>query len=155
MTSSTTNIGNQCQSSEQLQFPSICIPFSKIRYGMHGEHEVDAEFVKKCFSRYGLIERVIIKTHCVTNPHLSCSSYPNYDSETGTRGWSSTPVGKDEIEKYYSIVIHFKSWNIENKEAKYVRSVLMLPDEFSNLKLVYYGPWYWKFFAFKNKYVKR
>jgi hypothetical protein len=153
MTSSTpTTI--MCQTNHQLHFPSICIPFSKIRYGMHNEYEVDAEFVKRCFSRYGLIERVIIKTHCVANPHL-CSAYPNYDPETGARGWSGTFAGKDEIEKYYSIVIHFKSWNIENKEAKYVRSVLMLPDEFSNLKLVYYGPWYWKFFAFKNKYVKR
>jgi hypothetical protein len=122
---------------------------------MHNEHEVDTEFVKKCFSRYGLIERVIIKTHCVPNPHSSCLTYPNYGYETGGQGWSSTSNGKDELEKYYSIVIHFKRWNIENKEAKYVRSVLMLPDEFSNLKLVYYGPWYWKFFAFKNKYVKR
>ncbi len=129
-------------------YPSICIPFSKIRYGMKNEHEVDGEFVKRCFSRYGIIDRVVIKTHYTTNTHLSDLSYPNYDPPDNI-------TRKDDIEKYYSIVIHFKKWDVENKEAKYVRSVLMLPDEFSNLKLVYHGPWYWKFFAFKNKYVRR
>jgi hypothetical protein len=113
---------------ESLSFPSICIPFSKTHYGAQDEYEVTETFVKECFKRYGDISRVIMKRHTVAG---SC-------------------IG----ESYYSITIHFHSWDIENKEAKYVRSVLMLPDENSNVKLVYHGPWYWKFFSHKPRYIK-
>jgi|Laugresu1bdmlbsd_1035121.scaffolds.fasta_scaffold00710_8 hypothetical protein len=112
---------------ESLSFPSICIPFSKTHYGAQDEYEVTETFVKECFKRYGDISRVIMKRH-------------------------TTAAGSGEA--YYSITIHFHSWDIENKEAKYVRSVLMLPDENSNVKLVYHGPWYWKFFAHKPRYIK-
>lgn len=115
----------------EKSFPSICIPFSKIYYGANNEYQIDESFVKKCFSRYGSVSRVVIKSHVVEIPHFT------------------TPV---PTEVYYSIVIHFHSWDLENREAMYVRSVLMLPDEYSNVKLVYDNPWYWKFFAFKQKY---
>ena len=116
--------------SVENSFPSICIPFSKTHYG-NGDNIIDEAFIKKCFSRYGAVSRVIVKPHFIEIPHLT------------------SPV---PVESYYSIVIHFHSWDMENREASYVRSVLMLPDEYSNLKLVYDGPWYWKFFAFKQKY---
>jgi hypothetical protein len=118
-------------SAVENSFPSICIPFSKTHYGLNNERRVDEAFVKRCFSRYGSVSRVIVKPHFTDIPHFM------------------SPV---PTESYYSIVVHFHSWDTDNREAKYVRSVLMLPDEYSNLKLVYDAPWYWKFFAFKQKY---
>jgi hypothetical protein len=117
-------------------FPSICIPFSKMHYGAFNQSRVDEAFVKKCFSRYGSVSRVVLKSHFTEIPHFSSSD-------------AAAPL---PVETYYSIVIHFHSWDMENREAMYVRSVLMLPDEYSNVKLVYDSPWYWKFFAFKQKY---
>lgn len=119
--------------------PSICIPFSKIRYGPANDKLVTEAFVKKCFGRYGSIAHVVIKSHATDICHLTTAP------ENAVANKSKTS------EYYYSIVIHFDSWDLENKEAKYVRSVLMSPNEFSNLKLVYDGPWYWKFFAFRPK----
>ena len=120
-------------------FPSICIPFSKIRYGAANDKLVTEAFVKKCFGRYGTITHVVIKSHVTDICHLT------------TAPENATANKSKSAEYYYSIVIHFDSWDLENKEAKYVRSVLMSPNEFSNLKLVYDGPWYWKFFAFRPK----
>ena len=120
----------------EKSFPSICIPFSKIHYGANNKYRVDESFVKKCFTRYGSVSRVVIKSHFAEIPHFS----------------SSDGAAPPPVEMYYSIVIHFHSWDLENREAMYVRSVLMLPDEYSNVKLVYDNPWYWKFFAFKQKY---
>ena len=120
-------------------FPSICIPFSKTRYGPANDKLVTEAFVKKCFGRYGTIAHVVIKSHVTDICHLT------------TAPENATASKSKSAEYYYSIVIHFDSWDLENKEAKYVRSVLMSPNEFSNLKLVYDGPWYWKFFAFRPK----
>jgi hypothetical protein len=122
-------------------FPSICIPFSKTHYGANNECRVNDAFVKTCFTRYGSVSRVVIKSHFVEIPHFASSSSADMNDASG-----------GPVEMYYSIVIHFHSWNMENREAMYVRSVLMLPDEYSNVKLVYDNPWYWKFFAFKPKY---
>lgn len=121
---------------DDAALPSICIPFSKTRYGPANDRPVNEIFVKKCFERYGSIAHVVIKSHATDIQHLT--SAPEHAHAV-------------TAEYYYSIVIHFKSWDLENKEAKYVRSVLMSPNEFSNLKLVYDGPWYWKFFAFRPK----
>jgi len=124
-------------SKDNPAFPSICIPFSKIRYGPANDKVVTESFVKKCFGRYGSITHVVIKSHATDICHLTTAP--------------ENAVASKSAEYYYSIVIHFDSWDLENKEAKYVRSVLMSPNEFSNLKLVYDGPWYWKFFAFRPK----
>jgi hypothetical protein len=126
-------------SKDNPAFPSICIPFSKIRYGPANDKVVTEAFVKKCFGRYGTISHVVIKSHVTDMCHLT--SVPENELANKTKS----------TEYYYSIVIRFDSWDLENKEAKYVRSVLMSPNEFSNLKLVYDGPWYWKFFAFRPK----
>lgn len=126
-------------SKDNPAFPSICIPFSKIRYGPANDKFVTEAFVKKCFGRYGSITHVVIKSHATDICNLTTAP----ENETANKSKSA--------EYYYSIVIHFDSWDLENKEAKYVRSVLMSPNEFSNLKLVYDGPWYWKFFAFRPK----
>lgn len=126
-------------SKDNPAFPSICIPFSKIRYGPANDKVVTEAFVKKCFGRYGTISHVVIKSHVTDMCHLT--SVPENELANKTKS----------AEYYYSIVIRFDSWDLENKEAKYVRSVLMSPNEFSNLKLVYDGPWYWKFFAFRPK----
>ena len=123
-------------------FPSICIPFSKTRYGPANDKLVTEAFVKKCFGRYGSIAHVVIKSHATDICHLTTA--PEH-------ALASSRTQSKSAEYYYSIVIHFNSWDLENKEAKYVRSVLMSPNEFSNLKLVYDGPWYWKFFAFRPK----
>jgi hypothetical protein len=127
-------------SSDDLTFPSICIPFSKMRYGPANDKVVTEAFVKKCFGRYGTVSHVVIKSHVTDICHLTTAP-------------ENTHANQSKVaEYYYSIVIHFDSWDLENKEAKYVRSVLMSPNESSNLKLVYDGPWYWKFFAFRPKY---
>jgi hypothetical protein len=123
-------------------FPSICIPFSKIRYGAANDKVVTEAFVKKCFERYGSIAHVVIKSHATDICHLTT---------TPEHALTASRTQSKSAEYYYNIVIHFNSWDLENKEAKYVRSVLMSPNEFSNLKLVYDGPWYWKFFAFRPK----
>jgi hypothetical protein len=123
-------------------FPSICIPFSKIRYGPANNKVVTEAFVKKCFERYGSIAHVVIKSHATDICHLTTAP-----EHTVTASCTQSK----SAEYYYSIVVHFNSWDLENKEAKYVRSVLMSPNELSNLKLVYDGPWYWKFFAFRPK----
>ena len=127
---------------DDATFPSICIPFSKIRYGPANDKLVTEAFVKKCFGRYGSISHVVIKSHVTDICYLTTA--PEH-------ALTSSHTQSKSAEYYYSIVIHFDSWDLENKEAKYVRSVLMSPNEFSNLKLVYDGPWYWKFFAFRPK----
>ena len=103
------NNSNSLEASD----PSICIPFSKIRYGSANDKVNNESFVKKCFERYGSIAHVVIKSHATDISHLT--SAPEHALAKKSR----------TSEYYYSIVIHFNSWDLENKEAKYVRSVLM------------------------------
>ncbi len=112
-----------------LSFPSICIPFSKMHYGINEDIPITTEFVKFAFSRYGKISNVILKLHSSEITHLG-------------------PVPK--IEHYYRFIIHFERWNVENGEARYVRSVMLSADTCANIKLAYDGPWYWKFFALRH-----
>lgn len=147
-------------SSDDPAFPSICIPFSKTHYGQNNEYEITERFVKECFKRYGNVSRVILKRHTVDIDYLTTTSTKlsrplNSGLYSSRYTYSTAPNTYPITETYYSIAVHFHSWDLENKEAKYVRSVLMLPDEYSNLKLVYYGPWYWKFFAYKQRYIKQ
>ena len=114
---------------EDLSYPNICIPFSKMHYGINEDMPITSEFVERAFSRYGKISNVILKLHSSEITHLG-------------------PVPK--IEHYYRFIIHFKRWHVENGEARYVRSVMMSPDQSANIKLAYDGPWYWKFFALRQ-----
>ncbi len=116
---------------EDLSYPSICIPFSRMHYGIDDDIPITTDFVERAFSRYGKISNVILKLHSSEITHVR-------------------PVPK--IEHYYRFVIHFERWHIENGEARYVRSVMMRPDPSSNIKLAYDGPWYWKFFAYRQQY---
>ena len=95
---------------------------------------VTESFVGSVFSRYGDIARVEMVINRSTNP----------DDRFGTGTGFGTGFG---TENYYRIVIHFKRWNIENGEARYVRSILMSSSPNANIKLSYSGPWYWKFSA--------
>jgi hypothetical protein len=114
---------------EDLSYPSICIPFSKMHYGINEDMPVTTEFVERAFTRYGKISSVVLKLHSSEITHVG-------------------PVTK--IEHYYRFIIHFERWHVENGEARYVRSVLMSADPGANIKLAYDGPWYWKFFALRQ-----
>jgi len=115
-----------------LSFPSICIPFSKMYYGICEDLPITTNFVERAFSRYGKINSVILKLHSSEITHLGPGPAP-------------------KIEHYYRFIIHFERWHVENGEARYVRSIMMSPDPGANIKLAYDGPWYWKFFAYRQQ----
>jgi hypothetical protein len=118
------------QDNSDLSFPSICIPFSRMHYGIDDDIPITTDFVERAFSRYGKISSVVLKLHSSEITHLG-------------------PVPK--IEHYYRFIIQFERWHVENGEARYVRSVMMSPDQNANIKLAYDGPWYWKFFALRHQ----
>jgi len=113
-----------------LSFPSICIPFSRMHYGIDDDMPITSEFVERAFTRYGKISSVVLKLHSSEITHVG-------------------PIPK--IEHYYRFIIHFERWHVENGEARYVRSIMMLTDPGANIKLAYDGPWYWKFFALRHQ----
>ena len=118
-----------------LTIPSIRIDHAKMYIGRGCDTTpVTESFVGSVFSRYGDIARVEMVINRSTNP----------DDRFGTGTGFGTGFG---TENYYRIVIHFKRWNIENGEARYVRSILMSSSPNANIKLSYSGPWYWKFSA--------
>ena len=124
-----------CQDNySDLTYPSICIPFSKMHYGINQDMPITTEIVERAFSRYGKISSVILKLHSSEITHVS-------------------PIPK--IEHYYRFIIHFERWHVENGEARYVRSVMMSADTSANIKLAYDGPWYWKFFALRQHQHRR
>jgi hypothetical protein len=112
-----------------ISVPSICIPFSRMHYGIDDDVPITCDFVERLFSRYGKISNVVLKLHSSEITH------------TG-----SVP----KIEHYYRFIIHFERWHVENGEARYVRSIMMSPNPDANIKLAYDGPWYWKFFALRQ-----
>jgi hypothetical protein len=119
--------------SDIVSFPSICIPHVKTCIEEGGASgsviPMTKEFIKTAFSRYGEISEVVMTTRYTA------------DRNSHTRG----------AEEYYRVHIHFKRWNIENGEARYVRSVLMSSSTTAgNIKLSYSGPWYWKFSALRH-----
>lgn len=121
--------------SDVISFPSICIPRVKTSIEEGGASgsviPMTKEFIKAAFSRYGEISEVVMTTRYAT------------DRER---------YGNGGAEEYYRVHIHFKRWNIENGEARYVRSVLMSSSTAANIKLSYSGPWYWKFSALQHCY---
>ena len=119
--------------SDVISFPSICIPHVKTCIEESGGASgsvipMTREFIKAAFSIYGEISEVVMTTRYATDR----------DGNSHTRA-----------EEYYRVHIHFKRWNIENGEARYVRSVLMSSSTAANIKLSYSGPWYWKFSALR------
>ena len=125
--------------SDIISFPSICIPHVNMcieEGGASGSVPMTKEFIKAAFSRYGEISEVVMTPRYT----MDRERYSNANSHM--RG----------AEKYYRVHIHFKRWNIENGEARYVRSVLMSSSTAANIKLSYSGPWYWKFSALRRSY---
>lgn len=103
--------------------PSICIAYSKMYVGAGDDIPMTEAFIRSAFSRYGDIANVVMI------PHFTAG------------------LPRRRTEDYYRVIIHFNRWNVENGEARYVRSVLMSNSPNANIKLSYSGPWYWKFSA--------
>ena len=115
-------------SIDDARIPDICIPYAKITIG-YGEagRPLTAQFIQDAFSRYGEIDEVTMKLQS-----------RRFDTSC--------------VEQYYHVRISFKRWRIENGEARYVRSVMLSPNPMANIKLVYDGPNYWKFYSTCGKH---
>ena len=131
-------------SKDNLANPGISIPHVKVTIG-HGEFSrpVTQHFIQSAFSRYGVIEEVVMKLHSRNSESRACAG--NGD------GYGHDSKEKDEYH-YYCVHIRFKRWHIENGEARYVRSVLLSSNPGANIKLAYHGPWYWKFYAARREH---
>lgn len=110
-------------SISDVSIPDICIPYAKLNIGCGDDkRELTSQFIHDTFGRYGEVEKVIMNMR-------------------------SRRFSDGVVEQYYHVRIVFKRWHIENGEARYVRSVMLSPNPMANIKLVYDGPRYWKFYS--------
>jgi hypothetical protein len=108
---------------DDISMPAICIPYAKMNIGCGDvKRDLTSQFIQDAFGRYGDVESVIMNAR-------------SRKFEDGC------------VEHYYHVCVVFKRWHIENGEARYVRSVMLSPNPMANIKLVYDGPRYWKFYS--------